>query len=119
MYYVVKLMPNTPSWCDRNNNIYLTRPNKMSKRLKDGCDMARINKGVKAGLIKLEIHYEDKQEVSVPQQEEVLETPINENMDLLIEEVVEEADAVVEEDTMPIELPEEIVEEIEQKIIEK
>ena len=50
-YMIIKLAPQVASWCDRENNIHLSRPNKTSRRLKDGCDMKMINKGVKAGLI--------------------------------------------------------------------
>lgn len=69
-YTIVKLAHNVSSWCDRKNNIYLSRPNKMSKRLKEGCDMEMINKGVEAGLLILEVRCE-KQE----QKYEVKEVP--------------------------------------------
>jgi hypothetical protein len=58
-YTVVKLAPNVSAWCDIENNIYLSRPNKTFKRLKEGCDMKMINKGVKAGLIILEVRCEE------------------------------------------------------------
>ena len=58
-YTIVKLAPHVSSWCDIENNIYLSRPNKMFKRLKEGCDMKMINKGVKAGLIILEVRCEE------------------------------------------------------------
>lgn len=59
-YFVVKLAPQVSAWCDKENNIYLSRPNKVSKRLKEGCDMKMINKGVKAGLIFLEEHVKEQ-----------------------------------------------------------
>ena len=62
-YKIVRLMPNVSSWCDLENNIYLTKPNKTFKRIKDDCDMKMINKGVKAGLISLEEHVEEIKEV--------------------------------------------------------
>lgn len=58
-YKIVRLMPNVSSWCDLENNIYLSKSNKTYKRLKDDCDMKMINKGVKAGLISLEEHCEE------------------------------------------------------------
>ena len=58
-YTVVKLAPHVSSWCDIENNIYLSIPNKTFKRLKEGCDMKMINKGVKAGLIILEVRCEE------------------------------------------------------------
>ena len=61
-YMIIKLAPQVASWCDRENNIHLSRPNKTSRRLKDGCDMKMINKGVKAGLIML-----------IPCEEEIVE----------------------------------------------
>ena len=85
VYYVVKLAPQVSSWCDMENNIYLSKPNKVSRCLKEGCDMKMIRKGVKAGLLLLEEHYEEceqkqevKQEIPEPVQapapEEVAET---------------------------------------------
>ncbi len=62
IYTVVKLAPQVSSWCDKDNNIYLSVPNKTSKRLKEGCDMKMINKGVKAGLIYLVEQEEEIQE---------------------------------------------------------
>jgi hypothetical protein len=59
IYMVVKLAPNVSSWCDKENNVYLSRPNKVSRRLKEGCDMTMINKGVKAGLIIVEVRCEE------------------------------------------------------------
>ena len=61
-YMMIKLAPQVTSWCDRENNIHLSRPNKVSRRLKDDCDMKMINKGVKAGLIML-----------IPCEEEIVE----------------------------------------------
>lgn len=52
---IVKLAPQVPSWCDINNNIYLSTNGNREKELKDDCDMRFINKGVKAGLIIVEI----------------------------------------------------------------
>lgn len=84
-YKVVRLMPNVSSWCDLENNIYLTKPNKTFKRLQDGCDMKMINKGVKAGLISLEEHVEEIKEVKSrarkvpvePIKEEVVEIKVD------------------------------------------
>lgn len=61
-YFVVKLAPNVSSWCDIKNNIYLSMPNKVSKRLKEGCDMKMIKRGVKAKLLLLEEHFEEIEE---------------------------------------------------------
>ena len=61
-YTIVKLAPHVSSWCDTENNIYLSTPNKTFKRLKEGCDMKMINKGVKAGLIYLVEQEEEIQE---------------------------------------------------------
>ncbi len=58
-YTIVKLAPHVSSWCDTENNIYLSTPNKTFKRLKEGCDMKMINKGVKAGLIIVEVRCEE------------------------------------------------------------
>ena len=58
-YTIVKLAPHVSSWCDTENNIYLSTPNKTFKRLKEGCNMTMINKGVKAGLIILEVRCEE------------------------------------------------------------
>ena len=72
IYMVVKLAPNVTSWCDKENNIYLSRPNKVSRRLKEGCDMKMINKGVKAGLLILETHREVIKVEPVSKQEEIV-----------------------------------------------
>ena len=58
-YTIVKLAPHVSSWCDTENNIYLSTPNKTFKRLKEGCNMTMINKGVKAGLIIVEVRCEE------------------------------------------------------------
>lgn len=58
-YTIVKLAPHVSSWCDTENNIYLSTPNKTFKRLKEGCNMAMINKGVKAGLVIVEVRCEE------------------------------------------------------------
>lgn len=84
-YKIVRLMPNVSSWCDLENNIYLTKPNKTFKRLQDGCDMKMINKGVKAGLISLEEHIEEVREAKSrarkipvePIKEEVVEIKVD------------------------------------------
>ena len=71
-YMIIKLAPQVASWCDRENNIHLSRPNKTSRRLKDGCDMKMINKGVKAGLLILETHHEEVKEDPVSKQKEIV-----------------------------------------------
>lgn len=58
-YTVVKLAPNVSAWCDTSNNIYLSMTKRPFKRLKEGCNMTMINKGVKAGLIIIEVRCED------------------------------------------------------------
>ena len=83
-YFIIKLAPQVSAWCDKENNIYLSRPNKVSRRIKEGCDMKMINKGVKAGLIFLEEHYKEVpvklEPVVVPEepvvQEEVAPAPV-------------------------------------------
>lgn len=72
IYMVVKLAPNVSSWCDKENNICLSRPNKVSRRLKEGCDMKMINKGVKAGLLILETHREEIKENPISKKEEII-----------------------------------------------
>jgi hypothetical protein len=93
-YTIVKLAPNVSSWCDIENNIYLSRPNKMFKRLKEGCDMKMINKGVKAGLIILEVRCEEDEPntpgVPVPPEhptlpEDPLDPPVGDNDNILPE----------------------------------
>ncbi len=76
IYMVVKLAPNVSSWCDMENNIYLSRPNKVSRRLKEGCDMKMINKGVKAGLLILETH-----------REEIIEEPVASKKEEIMKEI--------------------------------
>ena len=51
---IIRLAPNVPSWCDIKNNIYLTRPQKSFRSLPDDIDMTNINKGIKAGLIRID-----------------------------------------------------------------
>lgn len=53
MKRIIKLAPNVSSWCDPTNHIYLTMPNKMSKEIPEGVDMTNIEKGIKAGLIRM------------------------------------------------------------------
>jgi hypothetical protein len=91
-YRVVKLAPNVSSWCDKENNIYLSRPNKMSKRLKEDCDMKMINKGVKAGLLFLEVHCEEQEQKHEEKVEKVIESIIQTSVpeDIEIPEAVQE-----------------------------
>lgn len=58
-YTVVKLAPHVSSWCDINNNIYLSMSKRPYRRIEEGCDMTMINKGVKAGLIIVEVRCEE------------------------------------------------------------
>lgn len=51
---IIRLAPNVPSWCDIKNNLYLTRPQKPFRSLPDDIDMTNINKGIKAGLIRID-----------------------------------------------------------------
>ena len=53
MKRIIKLAPNVSAWCDAKNKIYLTRPNKVSKEIPADIDMTNIEKGVKAGLIRI------------------------------------------------------------------
>lgn len=50
---IIKLAPNVSSWCDAKNHIYLTMPNKTSRKIPDDIDMTNIEKGIKAKLIVL------------------------------------------------------------------
>lgn len=90
-YFVVKLAPNVSSWCDIKNNIYLSMPNKVSKRLKEGCDMKMIKRGVKAKLLLLEEHFEEIEE------EVVQEAPVEPVKTAEPVEVVEPAEVVEKE----------------------
>lgn len=105
-YTVVKLAPNVSSWCDMKNSIYLSRPNKMSKRLKKDCDMEMINKGVEAGLIKLQTCFEEV-EIIVPKQKR--QKPVEK-----VEEPKEESKAASESH-----MPSGQVEEIKNKDVEE
>jgi beta-glucosidase-like glycosyl hydrolase len=89
IYIVVKLAPNVSSWCDKENNICLSRPNKVSKRLKEGCDMKMINKGVKAGLLILETHREEIKENPISKKEEIIKEVKAKRARKKAEEVVE------------------------------
>ena len=89
LYIVVKLAPNVSSWCDKENNICLSRPNKVSKRLKEGCDMKMINKGVKAGLLILETHREEIKENPISKKEEIIKEVKAKRARKKAEEVVE------------------------------
>ena len=51
---IIRLAPNVSAWCDAKNNIYLTRPTKPFRSLPEDIDMTNINKGLKAGLIKID-----------------------------------------------------------------
>lgn len=51
---IIRLAPNVSAWCDAKNNIYLTRPKKPSRSLPEDIDMTNINKGLKAGLIRID-----------------------------------------------------------------
>lgn len=92
-YFVVKLAPNVSSWCDIKNNIYLSMPNKVSKRLKEGCDMKMIKRGVKAKLLLLEEHFEEIEEEVV---QEVPVEPVK-VVEKEVPEVVKEVPEVVKE----------------------
>lgn len=88
-YFVVKLAPNVSSWCDIKNNIYLSMPNKVSKRLKEGCDMKMIKRGVKAKLLLLEEHFEEIEE-EVVQEAPVEPVEVVEVVEKEVPEVVKE-----------------------------
>lgn len=92
-YFVVKLAPNVSSWCDIKNNIYLSMPNKVSKRLKEGCDITMIKRGVKAKLLLLEEHFEEIEEEVV---QEVPVEPVK-VVEKEVPEVVKEVPEVVKE----------------------
>lgn len=51
---IIRLAPNVSAWCDAKNNIYLTRPKKPFRSLPEDIDMTNINKGLKAGLIRID-----------------------------------------------------------------
>ncbi len=51
---IIRLAPNVSAWCDAKNNIYLTRPQKPFRSLPEDIDMTNINKGLKAGLIRID-----------------------------------------------------------------
>ena len=97
IYMVVKLAPNVSSWCDKENNIYLSRPNKVSRRLKEGCDMKMINKGVKAGLLILETHHEEVKEDPVSKQKEIIKEIKAKRAKKKAEEVKVEVNIIEEE----------------------
>lgn len=98
IYIVVKLAPNVSSWCDKENNIYLSRPNKVSRRLKENCDMKMINKGVKAGLLILETHREEIKEDPISKQEEIVKEIKAKRAKKKAEEVKVEVNIVEEEE---------------------
>ena len=89
MKRIIKLAPNVSSWCDPTNHIYLTMPNKMSKEIPEGVDMTNIEKGIKAGLIrmkevpvqkpvpqvKVEVKIVEPEPAKEVKQEEVVEQP--------------------------------------------
>lgn len=118
-YTIIKLAPQVSSWCDKENNIYLSRPNKISKRLKDGCDMKMINKGVKAGLIVIKDHCEEvesvapKKHVESVVQKTIPELPKEKEAEKIKEDVVE-VSVKVKEKSM-----EEVVEEIKEEAVEE
>ena len=107
IYMVVKLAPNVSSWCDKENNIYLSRPNKVSRRLKEGCDMKMINKGVKAGLLILETHREEIKEDPVSKQKEIIKEIKAKRAKKKAEEVKVEINIIEEEKEIKEEVKEE------------
>ena len=108
-YKIVRLMPNVSSWCDLENNIYLTKPNKTFKRIKDDCDMKMINKGVKAGLISLEEHFEEVKEPKAI----VKEAKSKIKSKKVQEEPVKECDVEIKVDVAPVK-PVEVIEQPEE-----
>ena len=113
IYIVVKLAPNVSSWCDKENNICLSRPNKVSKRLKEGCDMKMINKGVKAELLILETHREEIKENPISKKEEIIKEVKAKRARKKAEEVKVEIN-IIEEEKQEIN----IIEKEEQEIKE-
>lgn len=62
----IKLRANTPAWCDRKNNIHLTKSHP-SREVYEGTDMKPILEGVKSKLITFEEAKEEKPKMSPTQ----------------------------------------------------
>lgn len=104
---IIRLAPNVSAWCDAKNNIYLTRPKKPFRSLPEDIDMTNINKGIKAGLIKID-------DLEIPDIKPIPEVKVE--VKIVEPEVKEE---VVEQPKPKKSRKKKVVEEVKEDVVEK
>jgi hypothetical protein len=106
---IIRLAPNVPSWCDIKNNIYLTRPQKPFRSLPDDIDMTNINKGIKAGLIRID-------DLEIPDIKPIPEVKVEVK---IVEPEVKEEIIEVEQPKPKRARKKKVVEDIKEEIVEE
>lgn len=104
---IIRLAPNVSAWCDAKNNIYLTRPKKLFRTLPEDIDMTNINKGLKAGLIRID-------DLEIPEVKPIPEVKVE--VKIVEPEVKEEA---VEQPKPKRSRKKKIVEEVKEDVVEE
>lgn len=104
---IIRLAPNVSAWCDAKNNIYLTRPKKLFRSLPEDIDMTNINKGLKAGLIRID-------DLDIPEVKPIPEVKVE--VKIVEPEVKEE---VVEQPKPKRTRKKKVVEEVKEDVVEE
>lgn len=104
---IIRLAPNVSAWCDAKNNIYLTRPKKLFRTLPEDIDMTNINKGLKAGLIRID-------DLEIPEVKPIPEVKVE--VKIAEPEVKEE---IVEQPKPKRSRKKKVVEEVKENVVEE
>lgn len=106
---IIRLAPNVSAWCDAKNNIYLTRPKKLFRTLPEDIDMTNINKGLKAGLIRID-------DLEIPEVKPIPEVKVEVK---IVEPEVEVKEEVVEQPKPKRSRKKKVVEEVKEDVVEE
>lgn len=106
---IIKLAPNVSAWCDAKNNIYLTRPKKVFRSLPEDIDMTNINKGLKAGLIRID-------DLEIPEAKPIPEVKVEVK---IVEPEVEVKEEAVEQPKPKKPRKKKVVEEVKEDVVEE
>ena len=110
---IIRLAPNVSAWCDAKNNIYLTRPKKLFRSLPEDIDMTNINKGLKAGLIRID-------DLEIPEAKPIPEVKVEVKIVEPEVEVKEEIkEEVVEQPKPKRSRKKKVVEEVKEDVVEE
>ena len=106
---IIRLAPNVSAWCDAKNNIYLTRPKKPFRSLPEDIDMTNINKGLKAGLIRID-------DLEIPEVKPIPEVKVEVK---IVEPEAEVKEEIVEQPKPKRSRKKKVIEEAKKDVVEE